>query len=73
MEKIIGGYEQDIKMLKESGNQFDRIAREKMEGQVKSLQDENSRLIRQQTEATGVNRAIDTGLKYNLELAKERI
>lgn len=32
MEKIIGGYEQDIKMLKESGNQFDRIAREKMEG-----------------------------------------
>jgi len=37
------------------------------------LQDENSRLIRAQTETAGVNRAMDTGLKFNLELAKERI
>jgi hypothetical protein len=31
MEKIISGYEQEIKMLKENGNQFDKIASEKME------------------------------------------
>lgn len=73
MEKIISGYEQEIMMLKENGNQFDKIAREKMEAQIKTLQDENSRLIRSQTEATGVSRAMDTGLKFNLELAKERM
>ena len=35
MEKIIEGYEQEIQVLKEQGNQFDRIQRERMEGQIK--------------------------------------
>ena len=47
MEKVVAGYEQEIRVLKESGNQFDRIARENLEKKLESLQGENARLMRQ--------------------------
>jgi hypothetical protein len=32
MEKMIEGYEEEIRLLKSQGNQFEKLAREKLEG-----------------------------------------
>lgn len=73
LEKIVHGYELEIQQLKAEGNQFEKIARENLEKKIGQLQAENMHLLRTQTESVDVNKAVGTGLRYNLEVAKERI